>query len=293
MTLQPGTLRAGAEGLASALPPLLAEAEHLAATVMLGTHGRRRAGRGDEFWQYRPALPGDAAHSIDWRRSARTDAHFIREKEWQNAQSVWIWADNAKSMEFCSERSLRSKGQRARVLALAMSILLIRGGERVGLAGGRALAPSAGDAQLARLTEILASEESESDYGTPDLSAVRAHGRVLLFSDFLADPAKLTEEIARNAGKGVRGALVQVLDPQEEAFPFTGRTIFESMGRSLSHETLRAKDLRTAYLDRLASRRAVLGDLASRHGWLFHSCHTSDPALVALLWAYWAMERRD
>jgi uncharacterized protein (DUF58 family) len=78
-------LRARAEALGQSLPPLLAEAELLAATVVLGDHGRRRAGMGDEFWQYRPAHAGDSARMIDWRRSARSDSHFVREREWQAA----------------------------------------------------------------------------------------------------------------------------------------------------------------------------------------------------------------
>jgi hypothetical protein len=90
-------LRARAEALGQTLPPLLAEAEMLASTVMLGEHGRRRAGLGDEFWQYRPAHQGDSARMIDWRRSARSDTHFVQEREWQAAQSVTIWIDPAKS----------------------------------------------------------------------------------------------------------------------------------------------------------------------------------------------------
>ena len=84
MTLAPD-LRARAEALGQTLPPLLAAAEHLAATVTLGEHGRRRPGMGDDFWQYRPARAGDALRLIDWRRSARSDQAFVQEREWQAA----------------------------------------------------------------------------------------------------------------------------------------------------------------------------------------------------------------
>ncbi len=56
----------------------------------------------------------------------------------------------------------------------------------------------------------------------------------------------------------MKGALVQILDPQEEAFPFDGRTIFESVGGTLRHETLKAGDLRDRYLERLSERKARL-----------------------------------
>lgn len=293
MTTAAASLRARAEGLAAPLPPLLAEAERLAATVMLGTHGRRRAGRGDEFWQYRPAHDGDEARAIDWRRSARSDAHFIREKEWQAAQSVWLWSDPGLSMDFASSRGVQPKGRRAQVLTLALAILLIRAGERVGLAGPDPLRPAAGESQLDRITGMLTADIGRADYAVPDLAQVKVHGRIMLVSDFLADPGPLIGEIGRNARKGTRGAMLQVLDPQEESFPFRGRTIFESMGRTLKHETLKAAELRTAYLERLGRRRLELGDLARRTGWLFHATRTDQPAEAALLWAYRALERRD
>ncbi len=64
-----------------------------------------------------------------------------------------------------------------------------------------------------------------------------------------------------------RGALVQVLDPSEQDFPFDGRTIFESVGGSLRHETLKAGDLRARYRLRLAERKDRLRDLCRRTGW--------------------------
>ena len=93
-------LRARAETLGHSLPALLAEAEHLAAHVMMGEHGRRRPGTGEDFWQYRAAQPGDALRSIDWRRSARSDQTYLRMQEWQAAQSVTLWVDGARSMSF-------------------------------------------------------------------------------------------------------------------------------------------------------------------------------------------------
>ncbi len=46
-------LRQRAEALAATLPPLLVAAERVAATVAQGVHGRRRAGMGESFWQFR------------------------------------------------------------------------------------------------------------------------------------------------------------------------------------------------------------------------------------------------
>lgn len=284
----PLTLRSQAESLAAHLPPLLAEAEHLAATVLLGDHGRRRAGVGDTFWQYRPAQSHDAARSIDWRRSARSDARFVQDKEWQIAQSIILWVDQGASMGFASGDV--TKADRARTLAMALAILLNRGGERVGLTGLR-LPPRRGTAQLQQMAQIL-SEDEQRDHGSPDAEGMLPHSRALFVSDFLGDIDGVTAALTRAADRGVRGALLQVLDPQEEAFPFDGRTIFQSMTGAVQHETLRARDLKTRYLDRLAARKDQLQQLARTTGWQFHSHHTGQPATQALLWLYGALERQ-
>ena len=288
---QSATLRSRAEDLAAALPPLMAEAEHLAATVLLGAHGRRRSGMGDEFWQYRPSMPGDEARAIDWRRSARSDAHFVREKEWQAAQSVLLWIDDALSMDFCSDKNLPTKAGRARLLGLATAILLIRGGERVALAA-LGTPPRSGELQLLRIARGLTEPANRSDYGAPEVRGMLAHSRAMFVSDFLGDLAPVAAQLTKAADRGVKGVMLQVLDPQEEAFPFDGRTIFESMGRSVSHETLKAGELRDRYLLRMAERKDALQTLAQRTGWQFHCHHTSTPAQSALLWAYSALERR-
>ena len=283
-------LRNKAEGLASTLPALMADAEHLAATVMLGAHGRRRAGLGDEFWQYRPAAAGDGARLIDWRRSARSDAQFVQEKEWQAAQSVMLWVDDARSMDFSSDKGLVSKAERARLLALASAVLLIRGGERVALAS-LDMRPRQGEIQLIRIAAALSDAAEGPEYGAPDLRGMLSHSRAIFLSDFLGDFEAVSAQLTRAADRGIKGVLLQVLDPQEEAFPFDGRTIFESMGRSVSHETLKASDLRDRYLQRLNERKEALNQLARRTGWQYHCHHSSDTAQSALLWIYGAMER--
>jgi len=290
MSATPLTLRSAAETLAAPFPPLLAEAEHLAASVMVGDHGRRRAGVGDTFWQYRPAQNHDEMRNIDWRRSARSDAQFVQDKEWQIAQSIVLWVDQSASMSFTSLKDGTTKAARARTLALATAILLLRGGERVGLTGTQ-LPPRRGAAQITQMAALLSADQS-GDYGTPDADGMLDHARALFVSDFMGDMAGLDAAMEKAANRDVRGALVQILDPTEEAFPFDGRTIFESMSGGLTHETLKARDLRSRYLDRLAARKDHLATLARATGWQFHTHLTDQSATSALLWTYTALERR-
>jgi len=280
-------LRARSETEAASFPPLLARAEHLAGAVLLGDHGRRRAGMGDDFWQYRPAQLGDSRRMIDHRRSARGDTQFVREREWQIAQSVLIWVDRGASMRFASEKDLNTKADRARLLGLAMSILLIRGGERVGLTG-TSLPPRRGNNQILRLAEFL-SQDAEEDYAPPEHRAMMPHARALFISDFLGGLDEVKLALSKAADRGVTGVMYQVLDPAEEAFPFRGRTVFESMGGSLQHETLKANDLQARYLQRLAARKAELSELCALAGWRFETHHTDKSAQSGLLWLYRAM----
>lgn len=287
-------LRREAEGAASALPPLLVAAEHLAATVQMGAHGRRRAGSGEEFWQYRPAHAGDELRFVDWRRSARSDNQYVREREWQLAQSVHLWIDDAASMGFTGAETGRkargTKSERARVLGLALAVLMIRGGERVGLTGPLA-PPRPGRAQLMELAGLLSRAGSTQDYGAPEIAGVTPQSRVVLLSDFFGDLGPIEGAMGQLADRGVSGVMMQVLDPDEEAFPYDGRTIFQSMSGALVHETRKAGDLRARYLDRLAARRDQLAGLARNAGWQFSTHHTGDPAQGALLWLYSALER--
>ncbi len=277
-------LRADAQALGHALPALVAQAQHLASALNFGAHGRKRAGAGDEFWQYRPAQAGDSAAAIDWRRSARGDTAFVREREWQALNTVSIWLDTAQSMQFSSAAALPTKGARAQLLALALAVSLLRGGERVGLIGGAP--PKSGRGHLAHLMSDMIRQSQSDDYGQAPQDTVAPGGRAVYLSDFLGPIDPLMLAITRAADRGVQGALVQVLDSAEQEFPFAGRVIFQSMGGSLRHETHSASDLRARYLQRLAEREDALRSAAQRYGWAYLRHATDQPPLAPLIWLH-------
>lgn len=281
-------LRARAETLAAPLPPLMVQAEHLARSLLMGGHGRRQAGMGDEFWQYRPAQAGDPATAIDWRRSGRSDGQYVREKEWQAAQSVHLWTDQSAAMDYRSSENLPTKRDRASLLTMALSILLMQGGERVALAA-LGTPPRVGALQLRRIAEGLKAAPVD-DYGAPDASSFLPRSRALFLSDFMGPTEPLIRAVGQASDRGVMGTLYQVLDPQEEQFPFQGRTLFSSMSGTLTHETMRARDLKSRYLDRLNARKDEIAALARQAGWRFGTHHTDSAPLPALLWLFEAME---
>ncbi|MEL6475979.1 MAG: DUF58 domain-containing protein [Pseudomonadota bacterium] len=285
-----GWLRRDAERISGSLPPLLVEAHRLVMTLAPGVHGRRRAGPGESFWQYRPAHPGDTLGAIDWRRSARSDRLYVRELEWEAAETVLVWCDRSAAMSYRSAAVERTKADRAKLLSLALSVLLSRGGERFGLIGTEAERPLTGETQLMRISAELSAEPRETaDYGAPPAISLRRVGKILFLSDFMGPRADVLPRLREAAGRGVSGAMLQILDPAEEAFPFAGRTRFESMAREIRHETDQAATLRKAYLSRLAERRDEMAEIARRSGWHLILHRTDESPRKALLELYRAM----
>jgi uncharacterized protein (DUF58 family) len=278
-TLQPFSgEEAEAHGLAARIPALLIESQRVAHTVAHGTHGRRRAGPGETFWQFRHYDLNDARSGIDWRRSASSDHLFVREREWEAAHTVWLWVDVSRSMRFQSNLASVSKESRALVLALALAELLARGGERVGLMGGP---PFTGRAAARRVAEMLLGDTSETSL--PPNAKLSRFSECLLFSDFLEPVAAMAERFEEIAAQGVRGHLVQVLDPAEETLPYAGRTEFvanEGRDRVIAG---RAETLRARYQERLKRHRLDLTDVTRRLGWSFIINHTDRPPEEALL----------
>ncbi|WP_323717232.1 DUF58 domain-containing protein [Paracoccus aminovorans] len=281
-------LQAGAEAASAGLPALMLSAERLAAALVPGAHGQRRAGTGEDFWQYRPATAGDTARSIDWRRSARSDGQFVRDREAQVAQSASLWVSAAAGMDYAGAPSRPGKRDRADLLALALAMALLAGGERVALAGQP---PRPGRLQSERIAEALIARPAlEGDEDAPPAEALRPGQRVVLFDDFLGDPQPVLDYLGRAAALGVQGALMQVLDPDEEGFPWQGAVLFRSGSGRLSHDTRDAGGLRAAYLARLAERRETLSRAALTAGWHFGTHDTAAPPSQALLWLWSVLE---
>ncbi len=270
-----------AQDLAARLPPLLVAAERVAATMAGGAHGRRRAGSGETFWQYRRSQAGDSATAIDWRQSARAQGLFVRETEWSAAQSVWLWRDPSPSMAWHSHKDIPQKRARAELLVLALAALLLRGGERVGLLSG-ALAPTGGGGALARLAAAMLGESADRQ-GLPPPGRLARHAELVLVSDFLMPLEQVDSQVRDLAATGATGHLVQVLDPAEETLPFAGRIRFAGLEGEGETLVRRAEDVRAAYAERLAAHRDGLAAIARAAGWTFAIHHTDQPPQAALL----------
>jgi uncharacterized protein (DUF58 family) len=269
---------AEAHGLAARMPALLIESQRVAHTVIHGTHGRRRAGPGETFWQFRHFDVNDSASSIDWRRSAASDQLFVREREWEAAHTVWLWVDLSPSMHFRSSLAKVTKESRAVVLSLALTELLSRAGERVGLLGG---VPFIGRNAGRKVAEVLLRQTEDASLPPP--ARLSRFSECLLFSDFLEPVNETVERMQTIAAQGVRGHLVQILDPAEETLPYSGRTEFAASEGSARIIAGRAESMRNEYQKRMERHRIDLTEAARRLGWSFVVHHTDRPAEEVVL----------
>lgn len=286
-----GRRRAEAEAAAGRLPALQVAAERVAMTVLQGVHGRRRVGQGEAFWQFRRYAPGDALVRIDWRQSAKRSHVFVRETEWEAAQSAWLWRDASASMRWRSADALPTKLERAELLLLALATLLSRGGERVALLGA-GMRPVAGRAAVARLAERLGGEAAAGrDPGLPPPEPLPRHASVVLVGDFLAPLPALDASLRALAASGVGGTLVQVCDPAEETLPFSGRTRFEGLEQDGEMLVPRVEAMREDYARAFAAHREGLRDIARALGWPLLS-HRTDRSPESALMALWQLLSR-
>jgi uncharacterized protein (DUF58 family) len=266
--------------LARRLPRIAIEARRIAATAAHGIHGRRQAGPGEAFWQYRSFTFGEPAHRVDWRRSARDDRYYVREREWEAAHTIWLWIDRSPSMAFVSSLAQSSKIERALVLGLALADLMVRGGERVGHLG--LTHPVASRNIVDRLCEAIAADRT-TPADLPPIRPLPALTEAVLVGDFLTPAARVREAIESLAGRGARGHVVLVADPVEETFPFEGQAVLADVE---GPETLRVGDaasFRDLYLARMAEHRAALREACARRGWSFAIHRTDRPASEPLL----------
>ncbi len=279
------TLHTRAQQLGDNLPPLLLAAEKVASIVSQGIHGRRQVGKGETFWEFRRYKFGDPAQRIDWRQSAKSDRVYIKETEWEAAQSIWLWRDTSNSMTFSSKQGQPDKLARATLLELALAALLMRGGENVALSGEHTGKPKL---TLLEMAETLSQDITTSEAAFVDVDIPR-NARVVMFSDFLeteSDRNTRETSLKRLAGQGVGGVIVHIYDPVEQSLPYKGRVNFEGLEGEPDMMIERVEHVSNAYQQVWQDHVNQLKEFAANLGWSFISHNTNEPPYSALTQIY-------
>ncbi len=285
----PSPLRESRE-LADKLPALLIQAERVARTIAQGVHGRRRIGVGESFWEYRYFRKEDPTSRIDWRQSGKSDRLFVRENEWEAAQTLWLWLDSSASMDYRSPNVTSSKHHRGALLVIALASLVLRASERVQLLAQQDFPIANHDRHLEQFAENLLLAPKHT--GTPKRE-VTPHSDMVLFSDFFDDFDDVEEVVLYYANQAVRGTLVQILDPSEETFPFDGRVLFRNPESDEVLLAERAQTMRDEYQERLSNLQQSLKSLCQQVGWSFMVHRTDKSPQTTLLSLHQAMSDRS
>ena len=265
--------------LAASLPRLVLEARRIAANVIHGLHGRRRAGAGESFWQYRRFVSGEPSQSVDWRRSARDDHLYVREQEWEAAHTVWLWPDRSPSMAFASKQARDSKLERTLIVTFALAELLVTGGERVGIPG--LINPTSSRSVIDKMAQAMLHDDA-ARLSLPPSFVPSALAEIVVLSDFWSPIAEIRNMLAGLSASGAHGALIQVVDPAEESFPYSGRVEFVEPEGGGVITAGRAERWADDYIARVALHRDEIRDETNKLDWLF-STHTTNRSAAELL----------
>ncbi|MGQ5719039.1 DUF58 domain-containing protein [Pseudochrobactrum asaccharolyticum] len=263
---------------AALMPDLITQARHIAGSVINGWHGRRKRGTGDNFWQFRPYAQGDMLSRIDWRRSARDDHTYMRDREWETAHTIWLWCDPSPSMLYQSRFSPVSKQHRALVLTLALAELFSRSGERI--AYPEIMPPLLARNGAERLATVLLQQKTVS--AEPDLQSLQRFNELVLISDFLQPADVLSAKLDQIARRGIRAHLIAVADPAEADFPFAGRTEFRDPVSGTVLIAGQAQTYAEEYRRLYQAQREFLRETCTKFGWSFITSTTDKPAAQAL-----------
>jgi uncharacterized protein (DUF58 family) len=265
--------------LAATLPRLVLEARRIAANVIHGLHGRRRAGAGESFWQYRRFVSGEPSQNVDWRRSARDDHLYVREQEWEAAHTVWLWPDRSPSMAFASRLSHDSKLERALIVTFALAELLVAGGERVGIPG--LMNPTASRSVIDKIAQAMLHDEADR-LSLPPSFVPSALAEIVVLSDLWSPIGEIRSMLAGLSASGAHGTLVQIVDPAEESFPYSGRIEFVEPEGGGGIIAGRAERWGGDYVARVALHRDEIRSETNKLDWLF-STHTTNRSAAELL----------
>ncbi len=275
--------------LAEALPRLVLDARRIAAGMIHGLHGRRRAGPGESFWQYRRFASGEPAQNVDWRRSGRDEHLYVREREWEAAHTVWLWPDRSLSMAFASPRAVHSKLERTLIVTFALAQLLVDAGERVGIPG--LMPPSANRNIIDKIAQALL-HDNQARASLPAAFSPSPLAEIIVLSDLWSPIDTIRTMIATLSASGAQGTLVQVVDEAEETFPYAGRVEFVEPESGELIVAGRAEHWARDYQTRIALHRDAIRETTLRRGWQFFIHRTDRPASELMLLLHGALGNR-
>lgn len=196
-----------------------------------GLHRSPFHGYSAEFSQYRHYRPGDDLKYVDWKLMARTDRVYTKQYRETTNMTAEVAIDASASMSFRGRTGV-SKFDYARMLAAALTHLISRQGDAVGLVlyddHVRDFIPSrAGQAHLRRVLVALANARPSGATGAASAlrraaDLLKRRGLLVILSDLYDESDEVEAELRRAARSGHELAVFHVLTRDEVEFPYPG-----------------------------------------------------------------------
>jgi uncharacterized protein (DUF58 family) len=256
------------------------KARYLVIGFLTGLHESPFRGFSVEFSDYRNYQPGDDLRHLDWRVYARTDRLCVKQFMQETNAHVYLICDTSASMAYRGSDAWGSKLECARLLGAALTWLVLRQDDAVGLltvgndhARPRFVRPSQTPGQFGIMLRHLEALQPSGGARLPQLleyTARLVHRRsiILLFSDLLEPAESIEDHLKELRFRGHECLVFQVLDRDEVEFPFEKPSVFEDL-ESRARRRVSPRAARESYLTRfndfMAAHREQLRDLEMSH----------------------------
>jgi len=237
---------------------------------MTGRHRSRQRGFSAEFAEHREYVAGDDVRYVDWKVYGRSDRYYLKQFEDETNFSCWLVLDTSESMSYRSADATLSKLDHARRAAAALAWLVLRQADAVGLATvagtlQHLLPPSTQPSHLQQLNQALLEANAAGPTGLGAAfgelaSRLTRPAVVICFSDLFDDLDEIVVGLEQLAWRGHDVAVLQVIDPAEEDFPFEDPTRFVGM-EGEADQVVEPRALADAYRSEF---RRFLDDVSTR-----------------------------
>jgi len=222
-----------------------------------GIHRSPYHGFSVEFAEHREYAPGDDLRYVDWKVFGRTDKFYLKQFEEETNLVAHILLDTSESMSYQSDGAAMSKLEYARSVAAALSHLILRQADGVGLVTfddriRTTVRASSNPSHLEQLVHVMADAPAQRKTATGRIFHELAErfsrrGIVIILSDLFDDVDAVLAGLKHFRHRRHEVVLMHVLDPAELDFPFRRTTMFCGL-EEFPDLLVDARALRKAYL---------------------------------------------
>ncbi|MEN8006684.1 MAG: DUF58 domain-containing protein [Candidatus Krumholzibacteriota bacterium] len=235
---------------------------------LTGLHKSPYHGFSAEFSEYRQYIAGEPVSHLDWRVYAKTDRHYLKVFTEETNLRATLLLDCSASMDFTGDESRPTKKAYAGYLAAALSYLLLRQNDAVGLVtfdeAPLAMVPARSmRKQLFQVLKVLDDLPAGSSTRLGKVlhrvaERVQRRGLILLLSDMMDDPERIISGLKHFRHKGHEVIVFQILDPREMDLGFHGEVEFEAMEEPGRRIRMEPSHLRESYRQRFGQWQEYL-----------------------------------